>query len=180
MSDVDQDNPGETVPRLLPDEPLPPYSYVPGRFPHPESDPAGHSFDIPRPVPVPLSPLDWHTSRSYLRGLDLFNAGYYWESHVEFEGLWLACGRSGATADFAKGLIKLAAAGVKQLEGRLDGVRSHAARAADLWRSVSQSPEANGEFFLGFRLRELVELADLIARAGWPARAPVLRLAVAP
>src|SRR4051794_23916492 len=30
--------------RLLPDEPLPPYSFVPGRFPHPVRDPAGHSF----------------------------------------------------------------------------------------------------------------------------------------
>ena len=30
--------------RLVSDEPLPPYSYVTGRFPHPTRDPSGHSF----------------------------------------------------------------------------------------------------------------------------------------
>ena len=32
------------IARLVPDEQFPPYSYVTGRFPHPTSDPAGHSF----------------------------------------------------------------------------------------------------------------------------------------
>lgn len=65
------------VVRLLPDEPVPPYSHVPGRTPYPESDPAGHSFNIPRSTPPPLEPENGPRSRAYLRGLDLFNAGYY-------------------------------------------------------------------------------------------------------
>jgi hypothetical protein len=157
------------VPRLLPGEPLPSYAFVPGKFPHPESDPAGHSFGVPRPVVAAISPDDWRDSRAYLRGLDLFNAGYYWESHVEFESLWAACGRRGDVAGFLKGLIKLAAAGVKHREGVPRGVRSHATGAAGHWRRLECA-----ETFLGFRLGELIELADTIARDGWPEPAPLL------
>src|SRR4051794_8628832 len=136
--------------RLIPDEPLPPYSYVPGRFPHPESDPAGHSYGRPRPTPPQLDPENWRSSWAYLRGLDLFNAGFYWESHVEWEGLWLACGRRGVVAEFLKGLIKLAAAGVKHREPVPAGVRSHANRAADHWRKVLHALAAGREAYLGF------------------------------
>jgi hypothetical protein len=173
MSEIDPGQPAKTIARLIPNEPLPPYAYVPGRFPHPESDPAGHSFGAPRPMPAPLSPEDWSASQPYLRGLDLFNHRYYWESHVEFEGLWLACGRRGIVAAFLKGLIKLAAAGVKHLEEKPRGVKSHAGRAAELWREVAR--EVGEEVvFLGFRLRELIALADAIDRDGWPAWGPFL------
>jgi uncharacterized protein len=161
-------------PRLLPDEPFPPYSYVPGRFPHPESDPAGHSFGAHRPITLPPGPDDWPTCRPYLRGLDLFNASFFWESHVEFEAVWMACGRRGTTADFFKGLIKLAAAGVKHLDGRPAGVKSHAAGAAKLWREVARSPGADRELFLGLRLPELIAMAEVIHQEGWPGPSPVL------
>ena len=42
----------------------------------------------------------------------LFLASRGNKSHVAWESLWMACGRKGAVADFLKGLIKLAAAGV--------------------------------------------------------------------
>ena len=155
---------------LLPDEPLPPYAFVPGRAPHPESDPAGHSFGVVR-GPAMFDPDEWFRCRAYLRGLDLFNAGFPWESHVEFESLWLACGRRGPCADYFKAWVHLAAAGVKHREGVRGGVSSHAARAAVLWRGVA---EANGAGFLGFDLAELARLADDILRAGWPTPSPVL------
>src|SRR5436305_1775997 len=107
--------------RLLPDEPLPPYAYVPGRFPHPTADPAGHSFAMEPVVPPKIEPGEWQQCRPYLYGIDLFNAGYFWEGHVAWESLWLACGRQGAVADFLKALIHLAAAGVKALESRPEG-----------------------------------------------------------
>src|SRR5947209_1764288 len=95
------------VPRLVPDEPLPPYTYVPGRCPHPTSDPAGHSFNVPRERPAAPDPDNWAACRPYQVGIDLFNHGYYWEAHEVWEGLWHACGRKGMTADFLKGLIRL-------------------------------------------------------------------------
>jgi hypothetical protein len=162
------------VPRLVQDEQFPPYAYIPGRFPHPTSDPAGHSFGIPPVVPPKLEPERWQESRPYLYGIDLFNGGYYWESHVAWESLWLACGRKGEVADFLKGLIKLAAAGVKALEGRLDGVKSHSRRAAELWRKVIHSLGAEQEVFLGLRIKDLIGVAETIFQNGWPAQPPIL------
>jgi type II secretory pathway pseudopilin PulG len=47
------------VTRLVPDEPLPAYAFVPGRFPHPISDPAGHSFGKEPAVPPQVDPERW-------------------------------------------------------------------------------------------------------------------------
>ena len=147
--------------RLVPDEPLPPYSYVPGRFPHPISDPAGHQVGKSPPRPTPIEPHDWASSRAYLFGCDLFNHGYYWEAHETWESVWLACGRSGVTADFLKGLIKLAAAGVKAREGRPAGVIRHGARAAELFRLTQQ--QVGSDCYLGLEFMPLLELADQMA-----------------
>jgi hypothetical protein len=155
-----------TAPRLLPDEPFPPYAFVPGRTPHPKSDPAGHSYGHVDAPAAALDPARWWESRAYLFGLDLFNARFYWEAHERFEGLWLAHGRHGAVADFLKGLIKLAAAGVKHLEGKPEGVRSHARRAAELWRGAATAVPAGP--FLGFVVEDLVRLAEQVQRSGWP------------
>jgi uncharacterized protein len=164
----------EPIIRLVPDEPFPPYAFVPGRFPHPTSDPKGHSFGVSPPIPPRVEPERWQECRPYLYGIDLFNGGYYWESHVAWESLWLACGRKGVVANFLKGLIKLAAAGVKALEGMPEGVKSHSSRAAELWRSVNRSLEADHDFFMGFRIEGLIELAEMIHQNGWPAQPPLL------
>jgi hypothetical protein len=145
------------LPRLAPEFPLPPYSYVTGQCPHPTRDPAGHSFGHTPPEPEPLAPDHWQASREYLFGCDLFNHGYYWEAHEVWEGLWKACGRSGTTAEFLKGLIKLAAAGVKHREGRNEGVRRHAARAVELFGLVLR--ELEGETYAGLDIPWLLEVA---------------------
>lgn len=161
-------------PCFVPDEALPPYAFVPGRHPHPESDPAGHSFGRPRPVVQPLDADRWSTCRPYLRGLDLFNHGFYWESHVEFESLWLAAGRHGEAADFLKGLIHLAAAGVKHLEGKPAGIQSHARRAGELWKNLATDSGASRPTRLGFPIESLVEIAESLHNQGWPAQQKVL------
>ncbi len=160
--------------RLVPDEPFPVYAFVPGKFPHPTSDPKGHSFGINPPLPPKVEPERWQECRPYLYGIDLFNGGYYWESHVAWESLWLACGRKGVVADFLKGLIKLAAAGVKAKEGTPAGVKSHSSRAAELWRSVNRSLGSNHDLFMGFRIEALSGLAESIHENGWPAQPPFL------
>jgi hypothetical protein len=154
-------------PRFLPEMPLPPYAHVPGRTPHPESDPAGHSFGLARPEATPVDPERWRGSREYLRGLDLFNHGFYWEAHEQWEALWHAAGRRGRIADFLKGLIKLAASGVKHLEGVPAGSKGHAQRAAELWREVARGTGAEADL-LGLRLGELIALGEQVGRDGWP------------
>ena len=147
--------------RLAPDIPFPPYSFVPGRSPHPVSDPAGQQYGV-TPAPVrPIDPANWHQSRDYLRALDLFNHGYYWEAHEAWEGLWHAAGRTGLLADFLKGLIKLAAAGVKVREGKPRGVASHAGKAAVLFAHVAGA--LGGDRFLGLAP---ADLADFARRVG--------------
>ena len=131
----------------MPDRPLPPYAYVPGRHPHPVSDPAGHSFGE-RGQPVePLDPGHPRDSAEFQYGVALFNHGYYWEAHEVWESLWHAAGRGGPVADLLKGLIKLAAAGVKAREGNAAGVVRHARRAADLFRNIGDERVDCGSLF---------------------------------
>jgi uncharacterized protein len=149
-------------PRLVPELPLPPYSYVTRRFPHPMRDPAGHSYGQPGDDPSPLDPEAWQQSRTFRFACDLFNYGYYWEAHETWEALWNACGRRGTTADFLKGLIKLAAAGVKLREGRPAGARRHGRRAAELFRDVR---EVTGDRrYAGLDLDPLIAFADGLAQ----------------
>ena len=121
---------------MTPKDSLPPYSYVPGRFPHPATDPAGHSFAHQPQSVAPLDPARWQQSREFCHALRLFDAGYYWEAHEAWEALWVAAGRTGPDATALKGLIKLAAAGVKAREGNAAGVERHARRAAELFRAA--------------------------------------------
>lgn len=111
---------------------LPPYSYVPGHAPHPVSDPQGHMHGESHEAVEPIDTNGWRESDEYLFGIDLFNYGFYWEAHEAWESLWHAASRTGPTADFLKGLIKLAAAAVKAREGNPRGVQRHAARAEEL------------------------------------------------
>lgn len=122
--------------RYVPERELPPYTYVPGRAPHPVNDPDGHSYagrratgDAPGGTGGADAPC---RSIDFLWGVDLFNHGYYWEAHEAWEAVWNAAGRRGPIAEFIQGLIKLAAAGVKAREGRAAGVRRHTARAGEL------------------------------------------------
>jgi hypothetical protein len=165
MSGISEEQP---IPRLAPDLPFPPYSYVPGRFPHPLSDPRGHSFGVKTQRPSPPDPEQWQLCRPYLYGLDLFNHGYYWEAHEVWEGLWHACDRAGQTARFLKGLIKLAAAGVKVNEGIPQGVRNHARRAVGLFREIAEETGGEECRYLGFRLGDLIRFADDIALSSIP------------
>ncbi len=83
---------------MTPDDPSrnrPPYSYVPGGpFPHPIREPSGHSYGHRTEAVPPIEPDGWRDSPAYLRGIDLFNAGYYWEAHEAWEPLWHALGAS--------------------------------------------------------------------------------------
>jgi hypothetical protein len=138
---------------------LPPYSYVPGHAPHPVSDPAGHMHGETHRAALPLLPDSWEASTEYRYGIDLFNCGFYWEAHEAWESLWHAAGRKGRVAEFLKGLIKLAAAGVKAREGNPRGVRRHAARAAALFSHES------GTVFCGTDVDQLIALAGQLSGA---------------
>jgi predicted metal-dependent hydrolase len=149
--------------RYCPSRPLPPYSYVPGLAPHPTSDPQGHSFRHPPTTPPALTEASYQNNNEYLYAIDLFNHGFYWEAHEAWEGLWHAAGRHGPSADFLKGLIKLAAAGVKAKEGRTTGVLRHAHRAAELFRAAAAGLNSETATMFGLRLNDLLSSAKQVA-----------------
>jgi len=151
------------IPRFLPDVPFPPYSFVPDQHPHPQNDPLGHSYgQKPEPVDAP-DPTQWLHCKEYLRGIDLFNHGYYWEAHEAWESLWHAYGRQGESAEFLKGLIQLAVAGVKIRQGLSEGVKTHARRAEELFNSLSISRAVARRRFMGLDLVDLATRAREIA-----------------
>jgi predicted metal-dependent hydrolase len=159
-------------------EPLPPYAFVPGhQWPHPVSSPEGHSFGADRTAVDPINRGEWSRSAQYLRGIALFNAGYYWEAHEAWEALWMAHGRSGPTADMLKGLIKLAAAGVKIRQRQPRGAITHALRAAE---ALKRARAEGGERQLGLELTEWIARTLAIAREPpndpQPAGAPVSKV----
>jgi uncharacterized protein len=146
----------ESVRRYAPALALPPYSYVPGHdLPHPVTDPRGHLHDSKQQSHEPLftagflehlppEPTTRHealaallaANPTWLYALDLFNHGFYWESHEAWEAFWHALGRNSPEARFIQGLIHLAAAAVKVREGKPTGVSRHTQRARQLLGDV--------------------------------------------
>lgn len=135
-------------PRLLPDRELPAYAHTPGVTPHPIREPEGHSYGLEHPHVSEPESARWRECTPYVWGIDLFNAGYYWEAHEAWEAAWIAAGRRGSTADFLKALIKLAAAGVKLREGVPAGARRHLRRADELLTISSGIATDDGLFGL--------------------------------
>lgn len=139
--------------------PLPPYSYVPGHeHPHPVTDSRGHLYGQTHTAPIPpetlaklpLEPASrrralaarFATTPQWLYALDLFNEGFYWESHEAWEAFWHALGRTSPEAQFVQGLIHLAAACVKVREGRPAGVHRHTKRARTLLGDLGDSADS--------------------------------------
>ena len=156
------------IKRLAPDQPFPAYAYIGIGQPHPRRHPDGHSYHAPDKEAEPLHPQRWTESTDYAYGLDLFNHGYYWEAHEAWEGLWHAAGRKGSTANFLKGLIRLAAAGVKVRQAMPEGVRLHAQGAITLFESARADEQTSR--FAGFDFSTLIEFAEEISRDAdlWP------------
>lgn len=158
---IDKDS---EVPRLIPSAEVPDYTYIPSTStPHPIRDPRGHSHGKKgaRP-PKALDPESWAENRSYLLAIDLFNLGFYWESHEEWERLWRASGPDTTPGRFLKGLVKLSAAGVKVREHSIHGVRRHAASAGEVFADVAA--ETGDDFFCGLEFTTLQFAADRAAQ----------------
>jgi hypothetical protein len=153
--------------RLLPELPLPRYTHIPGSgTPHPIRDPRGHSHDRRPHQAKGLREELWAENRSYLFGLDLFNLGFYWESHEEWERLLRVTNQDSLPATFLKGLIKMAAAGIKVREESIHGVRRHAASAGEVFADVAAESDVDRYCGLDFTLLQFA--ADRAAQLSYP------------
>jgi hypothetical protein len=143
-------------PRYCPARALPLIAYVPGTgTPRPRAS---------QEKPLALLANSWRACEDYLFGIDLFNAGCFWEAHEAWEGVWHACGRQGSEADLLRGLIKLAAAGVKQHQHMPGGVRKHGVGAGVAFGAVAGA--ARGDVFCGLSIDGLQRRARALARWG--------------
>lgn len=105
----------------------------------------------------PIAPDRWQESETYQEANRLFDAGFYWEAHEAWERLWHASHRTGPVAKMLKGLIKLAAAGVKIRELRPAGAATHAGRAQSVFQELFHEVGPN---FLGQDLGDLIVFAE--------------------
>ncbi len=127
----------DSMARRLPHHALPTTTFVAGRSPRP---PEGWAHTV--------SP-----DEAFAYGCDLFDAGCYFEAHELWERCWLraradAAGASHDDEDddvrLLRGLIHLAAAGVKLLDEKPDSRRRHVERGAALWNGTTAAQHARG------------------------------------
>jgi len=141
-------------PRHRPSRPLPPYAHVPGRTPHPTRASDGHSHRAAPITPTHVPAERWADDDAYLWGVDLYNAGYFWEAHEAWEGLWRgARGRDTTQRRFLHGLIQCAAACLKAAAGDRQACRRLAARAVE---RLEQARADGGDLVMGLDLERFV------------------------
>jgi uncharacterized protein len=108
------------APRHVPDATLPRRRYGGPPDPHPRRDPAGSLFGAAPHAPG--LPADrWRDDRSWLFGVDLYHAGYLWESHEAWEAVYFAS-QDRIHRSLVQALIQLAAALLQEHKGRARGV----------------------------------------------------------
>ena len=107
------------------------------------------------PIIDTINSKEYHKSTPFLYGVDLFNNKFFWESHVWWEALWNHEGRKGKISDLLKGLIKMAAAGIKFKQKHDKAARGHCSRAAELFISLGH------EKLLGLNIKTLITMAQM-------------------
>jgi hypothetical protein len=164
-------------PRYQPARSLPPYAYVPGRTPHPTRARSGHAFGAEHVALRHLPAEHWAENDAYLWGADLYNAGYFWEAHEAWEGLWrIAPASDPSQRRFLQGLIQCAAACLKAAAGDVQAAGRLATRGLARLQQVSSERDATP--MMGLDVARFV--AEFRAFAGADPlvieRRPVLRL----
>ncbi|MGB0455277.1 MAG: DUF309 domain-containing protein [Bacteriovoracaceae bacterium] len=132
-----------------------PYAHRPGVTPHPQKE-GGYWFGVPEPEVEALSFENYSEHIDYLYGFDLFNAGYFWESHVYWEAIWHENGRKGEIADFLKALIIFSAGCLKLEVNQVPPARTHFERAEELISNILKLRKSEDCSYFGFELEKLL------------------------
>ena len=152
-----------SAPRYAPARSFPSYAYLPGRDPHPVSDPRGHSFRTQVEPPARyFDARDWRENDDYLFGVDLYNAGFLWEAHEVWEGLWHTAKHDAQQADFLQGLIQCSAAALKVRMEQPAGLKKLSELGTARLERTAES--ARGDY-MGLDVRAFVDAFRAFARS---------------
>ncbi len=146
------------APRYAPQVDFPAYRHIPGVTPHPERHADGHSYGLSIANASAVSTENWRKHVSYLHGIDLYHAGYFWEAHEAWEGPWKQASPDSLEANLLQALILNAAALLKVHMGNAAGARTHSQAAR--WRLArirSKGYEDAHSHFLGINIGDLIE-----------------------
>ncbi len=145
---------------------LPPYRHRLGTTPHPRTHPEGHSYGQPEPDSPPLSGANWQRHTAFLRGVHLFNHGYWWEAHEQWEAAWRR-DPDPVVRSFLQGLIQSAAALLKREAGSDRGCRALWERGAmNLGQAAARFPICAGVDIAVFTQQMAHTLAEPIPGTG--------------
>jgi uncharacterized protein len=114
--------------RYQPQRPLPQQPYLPGRGglrPAPAAAPIGRASSTLAPR---CSGDDWRDCAAYLWGVDLYNAGFFWEAHEAWEEVFRIAEQGSSPRVLVQGLIQCAASCLKLRLGDLQSARRLATR----------------------------------------------------
>ena len=145
---------------------LPSYRHRLGSTPHPRTHPEGHSYGQPEPASPPLSCANWQGHAAFLQGVHLFNHGYWWEAHEQWEAAWRD-NVDPVLRPFLQGLIQSAAALLKREAGNARGCRTLWERGImNLSRVAARVPICAGVDIAVFTQQMAHTLAEPIPGAG--------------
>jgi predicted metal-dependent hydrolase len=111
---------------------------------------------------IPPPALDAEEQAAFLRGVDEFNRGLYFECHDTLEDLW--SGLRGPSRDFFQGLIQVAVTFHHVSNGNAPGAISMIDRALGRFRAY---PARYFGLDLDAQRAELAAWRDLLGRPGW-------------
>ena len=156
-------------PRYLPARPLPERAYVPAASTAPP-----RSAGEPSAAYVPDD--RWTEHDAYLWGIDLYNAGFFWEAHEAWEGAWRAAEHDPTQHAFLQGLIQCAAACLKGVMGDAESARRLSARGL---ARLGRVRDEHGDRYMGLDLAQLLPAFQAFVDADPTAvaRRPLLELA---
>ena len=148
--------PPDSWPRYWPAVSFPVSPFLPGITPRAARHTVSPQEDLGDFAAAPLTADNWKRHGPYLFGVDLFNHGFWWEAHEQWEVPW----RRGDALQkpFLQGLIQIAASLLKR---RLGNARGHdLLRRQGLGNLNAVKRQVKEGVFMGLRLHELALKID--------------------
>ena len=119
------------------------------------------------PEHAPWKPVEpWQHDRVWLRGLDLFDHRFFWESHESFEAVWHELESGSTLHTLSQGLIQAAASVLKHHMGQQRGARYLLQRSSDKLQRVAGDV---GPVHRGVDIPALIDALGAFQEGGdWP------------